>query len=772
MLADFGADVAVRDPHPLRGCGPFDNAGVSIPAAVVLTNKRSVEADPDDEAWGQLAGAADIIVDDAQPGSVDREWIDSLLADNEFVLHVAITAHGLSGERATWTGNDLSASARSGWASVNGLQGREPLKQSGYQASYQAGTLAFSAVVSALIHRAHGGPGQLIDVALDEVSVMSFAPGIVRSLYNGAPVERRTLGDVTTGPVPVKDGHFALTITRPHFWQGAAKLLKLDDLAEDERLQATASRNAHKDLFVERMQAAMTRWKKADLFDSLSKIPVVAGPVFTMEELADNAHLKARRFFADVNGISQAGAPFIMSETPFALRKAAPAPGADTRQLLDEWAKVSNGALQGRAAAAADGPLSGCRGVVLTQAWSGTFATQLAALLGAEVIQVEARSRYDSWRGGGYSAPLAAGFAERPSAKNSWNCDCRFNAVNLNKQSVTLELDTDEGRDIFKRLVAEADFVAENFSPRVMGKLGLDYETLKTIKQDIVYCSVSGYGHSGPWSPLPAIGGTVEPTSGMSGLLGYDDGVPLNSGQMYPDAVAGLCGFAGLSLALFHRERTGHGQRIDVSMQEANLSFVGERWLEYEMTGVVPNPLGNRHAHFAPHGIFQTAGDDQWVAIAAETETQWQALCAIAEQPEWVEKYGDRARRKTNEDALDREISAWTVVQDRAVLADRLCRAGVIAAPVLNGLEVAADSVFRERNAIAVTEHPEAGAWPQPAMPFHLSATPGRIRNAAPCKGAHSAEVFERLLGLNRAQYEALEAAGITGVTPPKGKVG
>ncbi|MBO44752.1 MAG: hypothetical protein CMM28_13590 [Rhodospirillaceae bacterium] len=772
MLADFGADVAVRDPHALRGCGPFDSAGISIPAAVVLANKRSLELDIDNKAWKQLVGSADIVVDDARPGSSDREWIDALLADNKHVLHVVITAHGLTGARAEWPGNDLSASARSGWASVNGLQGRGPLKQSGYQASYQAGTLAFATVVSALIHRAHGGPGQLIDVALDEVSLMSFAPGILRSLYNGAPVKRRAHGDVTTGPVPVKDGHFALTITRPHFWQGAAKLLKLDDLANDERLQATASRHAHKDLFVERMQAAMAKWRKADLFNSLSKIPVVAGPVFTMRELADNKHLEARGFFVDVGGISYAGAPFLMSKTPFSLLKQAPSPGADTKQLVDEWAKVSGAASEVSSAAGTDGPLSGYRGVVLTQAWSGSYATQLMALLGAEVIQVEARSRYDSWRGGGYAVPLAAGLSDRPSAKNSWNCDCRFNSVNLNKQSVTLELDTDEGRSIFKQLVAKADFVAENFSPRVMGKLGLNYETLKTIKRDIIYCSISGYGHSGPWSPLPAIGGTVEPTSGMSGLLGYDDGVPLNSGQMYPDAVAGLCGFAGLALALFYRERTGHGQRIDVSMQEANLSFVSDRWLEHEITGVVPNPLGNRHAHFAPHGIFQTAGDDQWVAIAAETEIQWHAICTIAERPEWVEKFGDCAERKANEEALDREIAEWTVTQDRDVLSERLSRAGVIAAPVLNGLEVAAESVFRERTAIAVTEHPEAGAWPQPAMPFHLSATPGRIRNAAPCKGAHSAEVLERLLRLNRGQYEALEAAGITGVTPPKGKVG
>lgn len=230
--------------------------------------------------------------------------------------------------------------------------------------------------------------------------------------------------------------------------------------------------------------------------------------------------------------------------------------------------------------------------------------------MGAEVIQVEARSRNDSWRGGDFVAPLAPALRERPTAINSWNCDCRFNAVNLNKKSVILELDTEEGRETFKRLVSQADFVAENFSPRVMAKLGLDYDALRQARPDIVYCSISGYGHSGPYSPLPAIGGTIEPTSGMSALLGYEGGAPLNSGEMYPDAVAGIYGFAGIALALLHRNRTGEGQHIDLAMQEANLTFVGERWLEFSLMGDMPEPLGNRHPVFAPHGIFPAAGED------------------------------------------------------------------------------------------------------------------------------------------------------------------
>ena len=773
LCADFGADVVFSDPHPLRDIGPFDDGGKSIPAETVLANKRAFSLDHDSDHWRQLARAADIVIEDALPGSGNRLCIDSLLAETSDAIHVSITPHGVNGDRADRPGNDLTASARSGWASANGLASAPPLKQSGYQASYQAGTLAFAVAVAAVLHRDQGGTGQHIDVALDDASVMCFAPGILRSLYNQVPVARRAVVDMTTGPVPVKDGFFALTITRPHFWQGAARLLGLDDLAEDERLQATASRNAHKELFLDRTETAMKEWTKADLFEELSKIPVVAGPVFTMDELADNKHLEARDFFVELGGLSYAGAPFLMSETPFALRHGAPAPGANTDAILEDWVgSPSSAAPPAEPRSAPDGPLSGYRGVVLTQAWSGTFSTELPALMGAEVIQVEARSRFDSWRGGGYAAPLAAGFDDIESAKNVWNCDCRFNSVNLNKQSVTLELDTDEGRDIFKRLVAEADFVAENFSPRVMGKLGLDYDTLKTIKPDIIYMSISGYGHSGPWSPLPAIGGTVEPTSGMSGLLGYADGRPMNSGQMYPDAVAGLCGFAGLALALYHRERTGKGQRIDVSMQEANLCFVGERWQEFAMTGQVPGPLGNRHHHFAPHGIFPTSGEDRWIAIACETEDQWVALCDAAGRSDWRERFSDRQTRKAEEDALEHEIAEWTKSLDRDALAEELAQAGVLAAPVLDGMEVPEEPVFRQRGAIAETDHPEAGRWWQPVIPCLLSETPARLRNAPPVKGAHSAEVFERLLGMKLEEYEQLEAAGITGVTPPKGKVG
>jgi benzylsuccinate CoA-transferase BbsF subunit len=231
---------------------------------------------------------------------------------------------------------------------------------------------------------------------------------------------------------------------------------------------------------------------------------------------------------------------------------------------------------------------------------------------------------------------------------------------------------------------------------------------------------------------------------------------------MYPDPVAALYGFSAIALALYHREQTGEGQSIDMAMQEANFTFVGDAWMEYSTTGVVPGPRGNRHMTFAPHGVYPASGEDRWIAIAVETGAQWDALCKLAGRPGWRTQFaGDR---KANEDALDAEIAAWTKSQDRDALARALAEAGVIAAPVLNGIEVANDPVFRDRGNVVIVDHPETGPWPQTAIPCHLSRTPARIDRPSPIKGAHSRDVLARILAMTTGEYDRLEAAGITGV--------
>jgi crotonobetainyl-CoA:carnitine CoA-transferase CaiB-like acyl-CoA transferase len=320
---------------------------------------------------------------------------------------------------------------------------------------------------------------------------------------------------------------------------------------------------------------------------------------------------------------------------------------------------------------------------------------------------------------------------------------------------------------VYLRLVEHADVVAENFSPRVMGNLGLDYETLRRINPRVIVASLSAYGHDGPWANIPGIGGTIEPTSGMSALLGYRDGPPMNSGQMYPDPVAGYCGAAAILAALHHRDRTGEGQYIDLSMQEANLAQVGDAALEYMRTGVQRPRLGNRHMTYAPQGIYPCAGDEQWLALAAETPGQWEALAALAGRATDA-RFAANADRKAHEDALDETISEWTRGQDRDRLVERLMAVGVPAAPVLNGLEIAQDKLARDRGILVDVDHPEAGPTLQLASPFRFSgADPVPVR-PSPLLGEHSFEVFREFLGMSEAEYDELVRAGVTGTGPPE----
>lgn len=757
LLGDYGADVVGCEPddgHPLRRRAPFAADGTSIPAAYMLGNRR-VATTPDSRA---LVAAADVIITSAAPG--DAWHADALATQNPRALVCSITPRGMD---STLPGNDLTACAASGWSFVNGLAGREPLQSSGYQASYQAGTFAYGVIVSALLHRlANATDGQVLDISEREVLVSTAAPAPLRYQYSGFVWSRRAAVDVNEGPVPVADGWFALTISRPAFWIKAMRVLGLPDLADDPELQQPGLRHKFKDRFVERVETAMRGWRRMELFDALGAQRVIAGPVLRMNELAENPQLLARGFFRDgADGVRYPG-PFarmasITTRTPDGL----PAVTADVTfaDAADVTVRPVRNGQPGTG-----GPLAGLRGLVLTQAWAGTYATQLLGLLGADVIQLETRGRLDSWRGT-YQNPIPKALQALPQAQHAWNCSPLYNSVNLNKRCITVDLSEPGGVEVFKNLVQHVDFVAENFSPRVMGNLGIDYESLRQIKPDLVMASLSAYGAVGPWRDVPGIGGTIEPSSGMSALLGYDGEHPMNSGQMYPDPVAGLCGFAAIATALLHRDRTGEGQYIDLSMQEANFTFVGDAWLEFARNGTVRGPQGNRHPDIAPHGVFPARGADQWLALAAEDDAQWLALADVLGLP-GTARYASADLRKTNEVELHAQIAERTQAFDKHELAARLTDRGVPAAAVLGPDELVADQALRDRGHMVQVHHPECGAQWQSGLAAHLSATPGGVTRHAPLQGQHSFEVFAELLGMTRTEYDGLVARGISGIGP------
>jgi crotonobetainyl-CoA:carnitine CoA-transferase CaiB-like acyl-CoA transferase len=351
LLADFGADVVLVEPpsgHPLRQLAPFAGDGESITAAYLQANKRSVTLDVGTEvgreAIAQLAAQCDVVVESFAPG-VTTGWLDhdALEARRPGTILVSVTANGQSGDRAGHAGNDLTSYALTGWASVNGLADREPLKGSGLIGSFVAGTAAYGAAVTALLHRElQGGPGQLVDVAETEALLSIFSAAFLHGQYTGAPFPRREAIDVYGSfPVPVADGHLALTIGFGDRWRHAMIALGLPELADDERW-ATRPRAERDPKLAERIQSRMLEWEKMELFESLAVMRVIAGPVFDMGELHENEQLRARDYFVRPpdapEGPEFPGAPVKLIATPWSLRRSAPSPGEHTAEVLRDLA--------------------------------------------------------------------------------------------------------------------------------------------------------------------------------------------------------------------------------------------------------------------------------------------------------------------------------------------------------------------------------------------------------------------------------------------------
>lgn len=412
-------------------------------------------------------------------------------------------------------------------------------------------------------------------------------------------------------------------------------------------------------------------------------------------------------------------------------------------------------------------PLEHVRIVDLTQAWAGAYATQLLADLGAEVIKIEARRRPDPWRGGfGASRGLPAYPADGPGER-PYNRSYLANSVNRGKLGITLDLADARGRELFLGLVREADVVAENFTPRVLGNLGLGYERLREVRPELILLSMPAYGLSGPYSAYPGIGGTVEPMSGNCWLLGEPGGPPQTTGVMYPDAVAGVNGAAAVLTALYRRGQTGRGSHVEVSQQEAMMAMLGEFFARGESHACVP--AGNRHHRIAPHGIYRCA-ENEWLALAVRDDADWRALLAAC--PELAEsaepRWSTGADRIEQAEALDRWLEAWTVNRDAAEMEALLTAAGVPVARVRRVDEVARCPQLAARSFFVDECHPEVpGRHRTAGIAVRLHETPGRVGRPAPRHGEHSRAVLARYLGISDSEYEALAAAEITGEGPP-----
>ena len=411
------------------------------------------------------------------------------------------------------------------------------------------------------------------------------------------------------------------------------------------------------------------------------------------------------------------------------------------------------------------GPLDGVRILTFTQAWSGTFATELLAFLGADVVQIEALRRVDIWRLLRPWVPDA--IRDDSKTQHPVNLQGVYNAVNLNKRGITLDLGTDEGKDIFWRMMPNFDVICENFRPGVLDGWGITLDALAEKRSDVILASISGYGVTGPFSSYPANGATTEPMSGLSSIHGYEGDPGMNTGGLFPDSISGYSMAAAVIAALARRERVDGPQRIDVAMLEAMGVVVGDAIAEFDATGRMPVPIGNRDRQMAPHNIYPCAGEDEWIAISVGTDSEWQALSQELGLPDLAEdpRFSTVALRKSHERELDEIITAWTSDRESSAVEQRLLAAGVDAARVARPYEQFSepDSSYLSSGFIQSVDHPEVGESWLPGAPWRLSGPEDRQLRPSPCVGEHSFEVFAQELGMAESEYQSLVERGISG---------
>ena len=759
LFGDFGAEVLLpetADGHFTRNCQPFfDVGGVkkSLLHEYVNWNKASTSADQ--EHIAALISTADIVVTTQPSNLIEHLDIRS--------IHLSITPYGLSGPWSSIDGNDLTHSANSGWAMINKFEGEEPLQLPHNQPSFISGVAGFIAAAAALFR----GSREQIDVSELEATSLTCVPWAILGLFLGddsfryGPNRRRKRGN--SGPLwKTKDGLINYGYGDWQQWQNALHFLDLPELAEDpEYISAWGRHQKNKIPVIEGLEKSALTRNKWDVFHGLAKFRCISGVVQDARDLSLDKQLEARDFLLEIKKqdatLTSCGAISKLSETPWCLNRPAPEQDSSSHSF-------ASGANTYEKQSTASKPLDGIRVLCFTQAWAGTFATHILACLGADVVQIETVKRPDVWRGAG--APVPEGIKNPNIPQSPLNTNGMYNSVNLNKRAITLDVTTDKGKEMFWDLIKNFDILVDNFSPHVMSNWGVSLESLRHVRPDIIFASISGYGRQGPLAEYPANGATTEPMAGFSSIHGYEGDLGLNTGGLIPDPISGYYLTASILVAVNHRKKTGIGQRIDASMMESVAVQLGDAVMEYSANGKIRKPAGNTHPDVGLQGIFETV-DGQWLALTVDTDESFRSLCEILEFGRLLDdrRFECPKSRQNNREDLREIFRDAFKSRLKSTQLEELQSKGIIAAICRDFLEIYREpnEQFVDRRFLQSINHCEAGEHLLPTMPWILKNTKPSKHSAPPCFGEHSQEIFRQELGIDDAEYAELVRLGISG---------
>ena len=790
LLADLGATVIKIEPpegDPARFFGPFPgNEPHPEKSALFLynnTNKKSITLDfsktADIATFRQLVKWADALIDNypqAVLQAIGMGW-EQLKKENPRLVYTSITPFGCTGPNAGFKGGELIASHAGGLANLLPARSVDiayaPVKLAGFQINYNAGIVA--ALTTMAVAGNDNRSGEHIDISLQETALALVNPLVAGNRYDGSTWSRVPDRPPGMGRMQTSDGYVVLAAADDHHFKAFRELMGKPEWVASDEWDNRHFRSHHLMDIAARLEAWMLTQKKHDIHHKAAKVGIPVGPLNTVKDVMENAQYQARNFFVPLDHpvagkLNYPGFPFKSTSMPLETPNPAPLLGEHNSEIqstiltASPALHVSDGKEEKKKTGL---PLEGIRVLDFSWVWAGPYACTLLAMLGAEVIKIEGHNRSDLMR-----RSIVWPLPEPEPRMLKPNEGMGFNAMNLNKKSLTLDLGKPEGVKIALELAAVSDVVIDNMRPNAMVKLGLGYEALRKVKPDIIAVTLSSRGYNGPETDYLGFASIHQSVGGLSYITGHPDDHPTHGTAGDADLMNGISTAFLATAALHYRNKTGKGQFIDYSQCEGVSSLIGELFLGYQMTGEIAERIGNAHPFHAPHGVYKAWGVDRWLAIETHTDEEFAILCSIMGQPDLAKdpRFANMAVRKKNEADLNSIIEAWTKERDRDWMAMTLARAGVAAAPSRNGADLMADPHLKARNAFKTIQHPEVGERKVAIPPWKFTEMALNPRYA-PLLGEHNLYILEKLLSCDQEQIRKLSEKDIILGEDRKGQI-
>ncbi|MBJ22771.1 MAG: CoA transferase [Deltaproteobacteria bacterium] len=817
VLATLGADVVKIEPprgSPSRQIGPFYRDLPDPERSLFFwhynVGKRGIALDLDDAEglaeFRRLAGSADVILESAAPGRFDDLGADyeQLRKENPGLIWASITPFGPNGPWRDLKACDLVHLALGGQMNytrypgkIDGSQDTPPIAPQMWQAYHLAGDHAAIGVLAALHHRMSTGEGQRIDISIHQVCSVTTEMDVPTWIYNKAAIP--SFGFRYT---PTRDGRYMLAgLQVPGMGMGTgASFDALVDVLKkhggaadltDEKFRDPAVQAAEANHIQEVTRELVMTTNMEDVWNDAQQRGQMWAPIRKPEENLDDPNWNARSTFGTIEHPDVAAAyryptgRWDCEEVPSRIGPRAPHLGEHSEQIRREAETRTQRTFHARPVAATPGyenrsgrqlPLEGVRVLDLTWLLASAGGPKIFSSLGAECIRVEWRDRLDMLRS--FPAVVPDDHTDAGQFPRNINRGGYFNDTNAGRRGISLNMNEERGREIFKKLVEISDIVVEGFTATRMERWGFGYEGLRAIKPDIVYVQQSGMGRKGPYHDYRSVGPIAQAITGITELSGLPETWP-PCGWLYSylDFVGAYNCTLAMLTGLYHRRRTGKGIYIDSSQLEPGIYYTGTAILDAQVNSRAYRRTGNRSPNIAaaPHGAYPCDGPevagigrDRWIAIACMQETEWEALIEVLGAPDWAldARFATLAERIRHADALDAALASSTGSWDAWELMGALQAVGVSAGVCQTAEErVERDPQLAHLGWLTELPHREIGRFPVKDLPMQFSETPayqgGPTDRASPCYGEDNAYVYGELLGLSQDEIRQLEKEAI-----------